>query len=151
MKRYFYLILLLPLVSGCGKSEKERNNEMAAQLLKQARQELSNKQYNNARATIQAIRTNYPTAFDARAAAILTLDSVELMEARDSLVILGKAVKLEEEKFAPLEQSQNHRGRNVEYFEQKKQLFHVRQAYDEMEMKVKFYLKKIEEDKKKQR
>ena len=72
MKRYFYLILLLPLVSEYGKREKERNNEIAAKRLKRARPELSNKQYKNARATIQAIRKNYPTAFDARAAAILT-------------------------------------------------------------------------------
>ncbi len=77
--------LSLALVS-CG--HKTTDEEAGAAMLNQARQHLREGNSQAARDTILSLRKRYPRAAEARRAAILTLDSVELydaMQAQDSL------------------------------------------------------------------
>lgn len=55
-----------------------------AHSLMMARQHLAEKNYNAARDSILSLRQHNPTALQARAAAILLLDSIEMLAAKDS-------------------------------------------------------------------
>ncbi len=82
MRRYLFPLVVIAVFVACGGNSPEAEG---AQMLKEARQALSVKQYNAARDTILSLRKRFPTAIEARKQAILLLDSVEMMAAADSL------------------------------------------------------------------
>jgi predicted nuclease with TOPRIM domain len=43
-------------------------------------------------------------------------------------------------------ETEKRRGNNAEYYRQRTEVFHLKQRFDELEAKVKFYLRKIEVD-----
>ncbi len=75
------LALALAMLASCGASEEQ----MAQQMLEQARTALRHKQYSEARDSILSLRHKHPTAINARRQGILLLDSIELQAAADSL------------------------------------------------------------------
>lgn len=77
----FLLILPLCLTVACGKPLSDE--EQGQQMLCEARQAYSRKDYAAARDTILSLRQRFPKALAARREAILLLDSVELMDAQD--------------------------------------------------------------------
>ncbi len=83
MRKYIYLLLLLPLA--CSKTTPS-DEEMGEMMLSQARIAYSKGDYDASRDTILSLRKRFPKALGARAQAILLLDSVELMASEgDSL------------------------------------------------------------------
>jgi predicted Zn-dependent protease len=76
-------------------------------MLADARQQLSEKNYDSARATILDLRKQHPTALQTRRAAILTLDSVELMETRDSIARYERRLHAEQKAFEQMLPRQN--------------------------------------------
>lgn len=86
MKKHTLLILAAAtLLCGCTKQKPE---ERAAQMLREARYALHHHLYDEARDTILSLRRNCPTAIEARRQAILLLDSIEMMAATDSLKLV---------------------------------------------------------------
>lgn len=75
------LALAIVMLASCGASEEQ----MAQQMLEQARTALRHKQYSEARDSILSLRQKHPTAINARRQGILLLDSIELQAAADSL------------------------------------------------------------------
>ena len=81
---------LIPLFLGAllavGACNRQSEVDRAAfRMLGDARFALRYQHYAEARDSIYALRKKYPTAIEARRQAILLLDSIELMGARDSL------------------------------------------------------------------
>ena len=116
-------------------------------MLSEARELLISKDYAAARDTIMSLRQQHPTALQTRRAAILTLDSIELMEVRDSLAIYEQQMMLERERFSAMEPRIDGRT-NDEYYSQQRLLMHMEQHYDELCAKVKFFIRKIDIDSK---
>ena len=85
MKKYFAFIIVAALLVACSK---EKPEEQAAMMLKEARYALHHHLWNEARDTIFSLRRNYPTAIEARRQAILLLDSIEMNAAADSLKLV---------------------------------------------------------------
>ena len=115
-------------------------------MLDEARVLLANKNYDAARDTILSLRRQHPTALAARRAAILTLDSVELMETRDSVVCYEEALNAERESFKTMLPRENGKT-NEAYYEQQRTVYQMEQHFDELCAKVKFFLRKIDIDK----
>lgn len=88
-------IVVLMLLAGCSlfESDQERQERMGAVILSQAREALYAARYDEARDSIMSLRQHTPLAFDARQQAILLLDSIELMAAKDSLAALPPSVR----------------------------------------------------------
>ena len=129
---------------GCSSSVGHEEQE-AGRMLGTARVLLAAKEYNAARDTIFSIRSQHPTALQARRAAILTLDSVELMETRDSLAAYEEQLQAEREAFKQMLPRENG-ATNEAYYEQQRLVYQMEQHYDELCAKVKFYLRKIDID-----
>ncbi len=81
MKKIFIFALMLSLLA-CRKDNAEEN---AQRMLSETRQALSEKRFSDARDSIMSLRKTYPTAIQARAEAILLLDSIEMEAASDSM------------------------------------------------------------------
>lgn len=116
-------------------------------MLAEARALLQQKQYDAARDTIESMRRTWPKAFQARTAGIVVMDSIELCEAQDSLAFLDERLHKEQEVFARLQQEESG-SRTQAYYDQKNRVFRLQQHVDEMCVKVKFYLRKIDIDSK---
>lgn len=83
IRKSFILLLALIALSACNRqSDIDR---AAFSMLGDARFALRYQHYSEARDSIFSLRRRYPTAIEARRQAILLLDSIELMAARDSL------------------------------------------------------------------
>ncbi len=118
----------------------------AQQMLADARQQLSEKNYDSARATILDLRKQHPTALQTRRAAILTLDSVELLATRDSVAHYEQmldAARADFKQMLPRENGQT----NQAYYAQQRTVMEMERHFDELCAKVKFYLRKIDIDK----
>ena len=76
------------LMTACGGDDAEKQG---ARLLQQSRAALAQKNYAVARDSILSLRRNYPTAIEARRQALLLLDSIELLAAKDSLAVADSA------------------------------------------------------------
>ena len=135
------------LLAGACTSEKKDPNLEAAPMLESARALMFDKKYQAAQDTILAMRKQYPTALEVRRQGILVMDSIELLQAQDSLAVLDGIFQIENRKLDSISRL-NNRGRNSPYYDQKNKVFYLRQNMDEMGAKVKFFLRKIEEDKK---
>ncbi len=116
-------------------------------MLDMARTLLQQKEYAAARDTVESMRRTWPKALKTRSVGIVVMDSIELCEAQDTLALIDKQLQAEQEKLAIL-QNRDNRGRNQEYYDQKNKVYHLRQQFDEICAKVKFYLRKIEIDSK---
>lgn len=146
MKKILSLVLAC-LFTGACTSEKKDPNLDAAPMLESARKLMFEKKYQAATDTILAMRKQFPTALEVRRQGILVMDSIELLQAQDSLSILNDIFQVENFKLDSISQL-NNRGKNSPYYDQKNKVFYLRQHMDEMNAKVKFFLRKIEEDKK---
>ncbi|MCR5180430.1 MAG: hypothetical protein K6C30_04355 [Bacteroidaceae bacterium] len=132
------------LLSSC-KTIEEASEEEATVMLSQARELLADGHYVAARDTIFALRQQYPTALETRRAAILTLDSVELLETRDSLQRFELRLNAAREGFRQMQPRINGRT-NEAYYEQQRCVFEMEQHFDELCAKAKFYVRKIDID-----
>lgn len=126
MTKHILLLALLALAAGCG--QKADTSEADGQhCLTIARQALSNGDIDNARAYIDTLRANYPTALNAREEGILLLDSIELAQA---IIELDEAQQLASQP-------------DLDRIAKDSLDFHL----DGARQKVKFFEKKIEHDK----
>ena len=132
------------LCTGCQPTGSQEYNE-AASLLTSARQLLSAGNYSDARDSILALRRDYPTAIQVRRAAILTLDSVELLETRDSLERYEARLEAERAAFAKMQPRVNG-ATNDAYYTQQRLIHDMEFHFDELCAKVKFYARKIDID-----
>lgn len=140
------MALFCLLAAACSSEKKDPNRE-AAPMLESARVLMNGKNYQAAKDSVLSLRKKYPTAFEARRQGILVMDSIELLQARDSLALLDSIFQRENRKLEEISR-QNNRGQNSPYYDQKNKVFYLRQSMDEMGAKVKFFLRKIEEDQK---
>lgn len=144
MKKMIPLFFLSFAWMAC--SEKKVDVETPAGImLENARTLMLQKQYDAARDSIELI---YPTAFSARSAGIIVMDSIELLAAQDSLAVLDSILQKERIIFEEIKKK-NNRGANSPFYNQKNKVFYLEQNFDEICAKVKFYLRKIEVDKEK--
>ena len=132
------------MLMGC-KASGSDEEAAAGSMLEEARQLLANKNYDAARDTILSLRRQHPTALTTRRAAILTLDSVELMETRDSLAIYEQQLMAARDSFQLMEPRKNGLT-NEAYYAQQRRVMSMNQHFDELYAKVKFYLRKIDID-----
>lgn len=130
----------------CGCKTAVENAEAAATvMLTEARTLLAAKDYDAARDTILSLRQQHPTAIETRRAAILTLDSVELMATRDSLTRYEQQLNAAREGFRRLQPRENGRTNEL-YYAQQQRVMEMEQHFDELCAKEKFYLRKIDID-----
>ena len=129
MRKTLYTLLLPIIVCSCtGQEDKEE--EYAGRMLDAARTLMTEGNYVAAKDSILAMRETFPTAFKARATGIIVMDST---------------LRAEQEILKKLE-AEKRRGHNAEYYRQRTDVFHLKQRFDELGAKVKFYLRKIEVD-----
>lgn len=127
------------------RSAEEASDLMAEQQLDEARELMSRKQFAAARDTIMSLRQQHPMALEVRRAAILTLDSVELMETRDSIARFERRLHAEQQAFEQMQPRLNGQT-NEAYYVQQRRLFEMRQHFDELCAKAKFYVRKLDID-----
>lgn len=149
---YLYCIAIVvscALTLTACKTAQEASEEEAHVMLHQARELLADGHFNAARDTILALRQQYPTALETRRAAILTLDSVELMETRDSLLRYELSLQAAREGFKLMQPRVNGQT-NEAYYQQQRRVFEMEQHFDELCAKAKFYVRKIDIDQREQ-
>lgn len=144
-ERILFIVGVVTLCLGCKTSE-DVAEQQASMMLDEARGLLADGSYAAARDTILSLRRQHPTALQTRRAAILTLDSVELMETRDSLLHYEASLEAAREGFKKMLPRVNGRT-NEAYYQQQRRVFEMEQHYDELCAKVKFYIRKIDIDK----
>ncbi|MBR1683393.1 MAG: hypothetical protein IJ767_08535 [Bacteroidaceae bacterium] len=146
MKTKDFLLLPVAALAIISCQQAPANDEApAAAMLDEARQLLAVRDYSAARDTILSLRRQHPTALDARRAAILTLDSVELMEARDSAAACEQRLQAARDSFAQMPpRIDGHT--NDAYYLQQRRVMALDQSYDEICAKVKFFVRKIDID-----
>ncbi|MBO4800571.1 MAG: hypothetical protein J5545_01755 [Bacteroidaceae bacterium] len=138
-------ILSMAFLAVACKTTEDAAEESAAVMLEEARSLLAEKQYTAARDTILSLRRQHPTALQTRRTAIVTLDSIELMETRDSLVLYEVRLNAAREGFRQMLPRVNGRTNEL-YYQQQRRVMEMEQHYDELCAKVKFYLRKIDID-----
>ena len=143
--RLLYLLLTVAAMFSCT-AKNEVSDAPAADMLEEARTLMEKKEFSAARDTILSMRQRYPQALDVRRAAILTLDSVELLAARDSVVAYEQTLQAERERFQQM-QPRVDGHTNDAYYEQQRLVMAMDQRYDELCAKVKFFLRKMDIDK----
>ena len=146
MKALYSISLLLTVLVFFGCKPSADDAEAAAQLmLAQAREQLAGKDYDAARTTILDLRKQHPTALNTRRAAILTLDSVELLATRDSVARYEQMLDAAREDFKQMLPRENGQT-NQAYYAQQRVVMEMERHFDELCAKVKFYVRKIDID-----
>ena len=143
--RNLFIVGLAVLGSGC-KTAEDLAEQQASVMLDEARDLLADGRFAAARDTILSLRRQHPTALQTRRAAIVTLDSVELLETRDSLLRYEARLEAAREGFKKMLPRVNGRT-NEAYYQQQRRVFEMEQHFDELCAKVKFYVRKIDIDK----
>lgn len=143
--KYVILAFAASLLSASCKTAEDATEDAASTMLDEARQLLADKHYAAARDTIFSLRRQHPTALDVRRAAILTLDSVELMETRDSLHHFEDSLNAVREHFKTMLPRLNGHT-NEDYYIQQRRIFEMQNHFDELCAKAKFYIRKIDID-----
>lgn len=138
------LLTLLVVLVAC-QSKGDAAEEAATAMLCDARALLAEKQYDAARDTILLLRQKHPTALQTRRTAIVTLDSVELLQTRDSLAAYEIQLHAAKEGFKQMAPRVNGQT-NEAYYAQQRRVMQMEQHFDELCAKVKFYLRKIDID-----
>ena len=144
MRKALYT-LLLPVIACSCTGQEDKEEEYAGRMIDAARTLMTEGNYVAAKDSILAMRETFPTAFKARATGIIVMDSIELLGAQDTLAIMYSTCMAEQEILKKLE-TEKRRGNNAEYYRQRTEVFHLKQRFDELGAKVKFYLRKIEVD-----
>ena len=137
--------LLLPVIVCSCMGQEDKGEVHAGRMLDAARTLMTEGNYVAAKESILAMREKFPTAFKARATGIIVMDSIELLAAQDTLAIMDSTLRAEQEIMKKLE-DEKQREHNAEYYRQRSDVFHLKQRFDELEAKVKFYVRKIEVD-----
>ena len=133
-------------VSAC-KTAEENPEDAASLMLGEARALLAEGRYGAARDTILSMRQRHPLALEARSHAILTLDSVELLETRDSM--MRYEAELESARAAFGQMLPRVGGStNEAYYAQQRLVHDMEFHFDELCAKAKFYARKIDIDSK---
>lgn len=114
-------------------------------MLMQARMLMESKEFSAARDTIFQLRERHPRALETRRAAIVTLDSIELMATRDSLIQFERQLEAARQGFKSMQPRVNGQTNQL-YYDQQRKVWDMEQHYDELCAKVKFYLRKIDID-----
>lgn len=144
--KYYTAIAVLGTVLGAAcTTSREVSEDEAVVMLQQARELLADGCFASARDTILSMRKQYPTALQTRRQAILTLDSIELLETRDSLQRYELSLQAARDAFSHMHPRLGGRT-NEQYYQQQRLLFEMEQHYDELCAKAKFYLRKIDID-----
>lgn len=144
MRKTLYTLLFTLAICSC--SDKDEKVEAdAGRMVETARNLMKGGDYVAAKDSILAMRQLFPTAFEARATGIIVMDSIELLAAQDTLAIVDSTLQSEQEILKKLE-AQKRRGHNAEYYRQRTDVFHLKQRFDEIEAKIRFYQRKIEID-----
>ncbi len=117
------LAFLLGIVCSCNGNNKDESG--GYECISQARQLLSEGNYDKARVMIDTLRANYPLAFNAREEGILLLDSIEIANAQKDL----------QNAVSGLAAAQNGFTDSLQF------------SKEEAEQKIKFYTKKLSHDK----
>ena len=133
MKKFTLAAVCLLCLAGCQNYNKKAGwskarTEMEAQAqvcLKDARAALERADYTTARAKVEEIRSQYNLALNAREEAILFMDSVDMRQATQELQRVNQLIHTQPENQDSL-----------------------KAAADELSQKIKFYLRKLEHDKK---
>ncbi len=133
MKKFTLAAVCLLCLAGCQNDNKKAGwskarTEMEAQAqvcLKDARAALERADYATARAKVEEIRSQYNLALNAREEAILFMDSVDMRQATQELQRVNQLIHTQPENQDSL-----------------------KAAADELSQKIKFYLRKLEHDKK---
>ena len=141
----WHVVLLLVFGLAACKTSEDVAEESAAIMLDEARALLQAKHYDAARDTILSLRRLHPTALQTRRAAILTLDSVELLETRDSVQLYEARLNAAREGFQRMKPRVNGQT-NEAYYQQQRRVMEMEQHFDELCAKVKFYVRKIDID-----
>ena len=123
----------------------ESQEAQAHAMLMQARMLMETKEFTAARDTIISMRERHPRALETRRAAIVTLDSIELMATRDSLQLFERQLEAARLGFQTLKPRVNGQTNQL-YYDQQRKVWDMEQHYDELCAKVKFYLRKIDID-----
>ncbi|MCR5819536.1 MAG: hypothetical protein K6F94_01095 [Bacteroidaceae bacterium] len=148
MKHYLpivkYTVLGALLLTSCHETL-DRQELQAGGMLSEARVLLANSQFEAARDTIISLRQRHPHAIAVRRAAILTLDSIELIETRDTLARLDMQLEHERQALGGLAPMVNG-VTNESFYTQRRHVQQLENHYDELCAKVKFYVRKIEID-----
>lgn len=118
------IILFTLVITLCACTSKQAE---AFQYLEKSRNAMALRRYDVARDTILAMRHRFPEAIEARRQGILLMDSIELQAAKDSLC----AMRTVPEGLSP-EEERTHN-----------------EEYKRLEMKVRFFERKLSEDLKK--
>lgn len=147
MKYIFSAIALSIVVYSCTGQKQDLETD-GNRLIQSARSLMYAAKYHEAKDSILLIRKEHPKAFKSRAIGIIVLDSIELLEAQDSLHVLQERIAAEESLLLFL-QSENPTRRTQQFYDQRKKVFYLKQKIDETFAKVKFFLRKIEIDKEK--
>lgn len=143
-KKIYFLFLTLLILCSC--TPKEPDPEIgASSMLNSARKLMTDKNYEAAKDSVLLMRKKFPKALKTRTKGIVVMDSIELLQAQDSLAVVDSILQSERAYFNTL-QKRDHRGNNGEYYQQRTKVFHIEQHFDELCAKVKFYLRKIEID-----
>jgi hypothetical protein len=143
--RNLFIVGMAVLGASC-KTAEDMAEQQASVMLNEARDLLADGHFSAARDTILSLRRQHPTALQTRRAAIVTLDSVELMETRDSLLRYEASLEAAREGFKKMLPRVNGRT-NEAYYQQQRRVFEMEQHFDELCAKVKFYVRKIDIDK----
>lgn len=83
--KYLYFLFILVFLTSLSSCDNKSPDEIASEILSKSREHLYAGRYDAARDSIISMRKKYPTAINVRAQGILLLDSIEMMEAKDSL------------------------------------------------------------------
>ncbi|MBR3513731.1 MAG: hypothetical protein IKO12_04845 [Bacteroidaceae bacterium] len=138
------LVAVAAMLSAC-KETLESQEAQAHAMLMQARMLMADSHFDAARDTIYSMRQRHPRALETRRAAIVTLDSIELMATRDSLEQFERQLEAAREGFKTLKPRVNGRTNQL-YYDQQRKVMAMEQHYDELCAKVKFYVRKIDID-----
>ena len=137
-------VALSMAVMGC-KTTEENAEDIAGRMLVEARQLMAEGRYDAARDTIFALRQQHPTALEARSQAILTLDSVELLQTRDSISRYEAELRAARAAFGQMLPRVNG-STNDAYYVQQRLVRDMEFHFDELCAKAKFYARKIDID-----
>ncbi|MBO4905673.1 MAG: hypothetical protein J5486_01385 [Bacteroidaceae bacterium] len=138
------LLILIAMLASCSSGQSDAE-EQANALLSEARTALAAKQFSRARSSILTLRKDCPTAISARRAAILTLDSIELLEAQDSVGLYEPQLTAARQLLTTLEDNPNGHA-DPAYIAQRIIVYNMEQHFDELSAKARFFKRKLQID-----
>lgn len=106
-KKLYFLIFTLLVLCSC--TSKEPDPEIGAtEMLNTARRLMNEKDYEAAKDSVLLMRQKFPKALKTRTRGIVVMDSIELLQAQDSLAVVDSILQAERSYFNTL-QKRDHR------------------------------------------